>query len=223
MKYLILIVLVFFTGFSQAQDLFQESLYSAELVMKHRDQINLTEQQSEKIKRIHSQSAGEFSALKWDLDAATAKLKSMLNERKLNESAIEKQMGVVLSLENSLKQKQLSTLVAIKNELNNQQQDELKKLKGQTTTIRGQASTKSSRENSSATMTITGTEQPNYFLQTRSGLKQIKDVSNLNPNDIEKVEVLKGETAIERMGVKEGKQGVVIIHLKEGKGNDLLK
>jgi hypothetical protein len=129
MKTILTICMIFSFGVSQAQDVFQESLYSAETVMKNRDKIALTDQQAEKIKKIHSQNAGEFSTIKWDLDAATAKLKTLLDEPKINQEAVQKQMDLVLQLENQLKKKQLTSLVAIKNELTESQQIALTSLK----------------------------------------------------------------------------------------------
>lgn len=224
MKNLLTIYLLLILGTVQAQDLFQESLYSADLVMKHQEKINLTDQQREKIKQIHSQNAGDFSSLKWDLEAATGKLKTMLNERNPNQSEIQRQMDKVLTLENSLKQKQLATLVAIKNELNASQQDELKKLKGETRRVSGVASVSSSSTGSGGVaMTIrndSSGEQPTFYISTKSGLTKIKDVGELSPDDIKGIEVLKGESAIERMG-KDGKNGIIIITLKDGSRFDL--
>jgi Spy/CpxP family protein refolding chaperone len=219
MKSLLTICLLLMISVVQAQDVFQESLYSADLVMKHQEKINLSEQQRERIKKIHSQNAGDFSSLKWDLDAATDKLKAMLNERSPNQSEVQRQMDKVLALENSLKQKQLATLVAIKNELRAEQQDELKKLKGESRNVRGFASVRSASSGSNGVaMTIrndSSGEQPSFYITTKSGLTKIKDISDISPDEIKGIEVLKGETAVERMG-KDGKNGVVIITLKDG-------
>jgi hypothetical protein len=123
MKKNILFILLFFTAsLANAQDMFQEYLYSADIVMKNRDKISLSDAQAEKIKKIHSTNAADFSTLKWDLDAATEKLKKLLAETKPDAVAVSKQMDIVLDLENRLKKKQLSTLVAIKNELTENQQ-----------------------------------------------------------------------------------------------------
>lgn len=219
MKNLLTICLILLVGIVQAQDLFQESLYSADLVMKHQDKISLTDQQRERIKKIHSQNAGDFSSLKWDLEAATDKLKAMLNDRSPNQTEVQRQMDKVLTLENSLKQKQLATLVAIKNELNSNQQDQLKKLKGNLRAVQGAvAIAPVSAGSSGVAMTIRNDksgEQPTFFLSTKSGLTKIMDVNEISPDEIKGIEVLKGDTAIERMG-KDGKNGVIIITLKDG-------
>lgn len=128
-----LFLLLFLTAsLTNAQDMFQEYLYSADLVMKNRDKISLTDDQANKIKKIHSTNAADFSTLKWDLDAETEKLKKLLEQTKPDPAAVTKQMDLVLNLENELKKKQLSTLIAIKNELTENQQKTLKSTKSWT-------------------------------------------------------------------------------------------
>lgn len=124
-KYTLYLFIFLTAGLVNGQDMFQEYLYSADLVMKNRDKIALSDAQADKIKKIHSINAADFSTLKWDLDAATEKLKKLLSETKPDAAAVSKQMDLVLNLENQLKKKQLSTLVAIKNELNESQQTQL--------------------------------------------------------------------------------------------------
>jgi TonB-dependent SusC/RagA subfamily outer membrane receptor len=125
LKYTLFLFLFLTAGLVNAQDMFQEYLYSADLVMKNRENISLSDAQADKIKKIHSTNAADFSTLKWDLDAATEKLKKLLAEAKPNAVAVSKQLDIVLNLENQLKKKQLSTLVAIKNELTESQQASL--------------------------------------------------------------------------------------------------
>jgi hypothetical protein len=224
MKNIWIILCLLFAGVAQAQDLFQESLYSAELVMKNREKIALTDEQAEKIKKIHSINAGDFNTLKWDLDAATEKLKTMLNEPKPNQQAVQKQMDLVLSLENSLKKKQLTTLVAIKNELSETQQAELKAMKE--TRVRGTAFSSSGSSGTSnftyvqgkpLAVSVAGTAnqpKPIIYLNNKDGkLTKIEDMESINPDQISSVEVLKDKMAIDRVGI-EGKNGIVIITLK---------
>lgn len=122
MKTAIFLVLMMFAGVVQAQTLFQEHLFPADVVMRNREKIALSEAQAERIKRIHGQNAAEFANLKWDLDAETEKMKKLLAESKVQAAAVQKQMDVILALEGKLKSKQLATLVAIKNELSENQQ-----------------------------------------------------------------------------------------------------
>lgn len=216
MKKLILIAFLFGAGIAQAQDLFQGDLFPADLIMKNREKISLTDQQADKIKKIHSVNAGEFSTLKWDLDAANSKLKALLSETKVNQEAVQKQMDVVLAIENSLKKKQLSHLVAIKNELNENQVDLLKETKG--IRVTGYESQKSGETTAPFAITMKSGEsegpKPNFYLSEKGKLTRTKDINAINPKDIGKIEVLKGKAATDKVG-EDGKNGIVIITLKK--------
>jgi hypothetical protein len=270
-----LFLLFFLTAsLATAQDIFQEYLYSADVVMKNRDKISLTDDQANKIKKIHSTNAADFSTLKWDLDAETEKLKKLLAQTKPDPATVSKQMDLVLNLENQLKKKQLSTLVAIKNELTENQINELGKTKvlgrvtsweyapsGVSTTLgatdpkyrigtdryginpegkgsiatsvngsrvagvvvqEGKSPTASSVNGSRKSTVYIQTSPsspgttPLYYLKTKDGLKEFSSFENINPDDIQSIEVLKDETAQVRFGEK-GKNGVIIITLKDKK------
>lgn len=244
-----LFLLFFLTSsLTQAQDMFQEYLYSADLVMKNRDRISLTDAQAEKIKKIHSTNAADFSTLKWDLDAATEKLKKLLEQPKPDAAAVSRQMDEVLQLENQLKKKQLATLVAIKSELTEAQQSDLKKTK-----VMGRVTSWEYAPGGTATSLSVSTPQyrigkespqassidetrvsgktnsrvyvqspkpesslPAYYIKMEKGYFKIPTIHDLKPEDIEAIEVLKDEKAIEKFG-QNGKNGAIIITLKEKK------
>ncbi|WP_339875866.1 Spy/CpxP family protein refolding chaperone [uncultured Algoriphagus sp.] len=144
MKKILFVYLLCFAGFvhgqqtyvhnlkASNQDIFQRNLYSADHVMELRSELKLTDAQTNNIKKIHSENAGKFSTVKWDLDEETKKLKELLDETKIDQVAVQKQMDKVLALENSLKKQQLSTMVAIKNELTSEQQEILQTTRVQT-------------------------------------------------------------------------------------------
>ncbi len=242
-----LFLLFFLTSsLTQAQDMFQEYLFSADLVMKNRDRISLTDAQAEKIKKIHSTNAADFSTLKWDLDAATEKLKKLLEQPKPDVAAVSKQMDLVLNLENQLKKKQLSTLVAIKSELTEAQQSDLKKTKvmgrvtsweyapgGTATSLSvstpqyriGKESPQASsidetrvsgKTNSRVyVQSLTSSEaSPAYYIKKDNHYLKIPSASEINPDDIEAIEVLKDDKAIEKFG-QNGKNGAIIFTLKD--------
>ncbi|WP_373497134.1 hypothetical protein [Aquiflexum sp.] len=218
MKNLILVFLMLFIGTAQAQDIFQEALYSGDLIMKNREKIALSDQQAEKIKKIHSQNAGEFSTLKWDLDEANAKLKSLLKEPKINQEAAIRQLEIVLAIENNLKKKQLSNLVSIKNELNENQIEQLGKLKNNR--VFGSTSLKSAQKTDApvaiSVMGSTSAEnKPAMYYSNNGKLIKIKDIESIKPEDIQSIEVLKNKAAIDKVG-EEGKNGVVILIMKKG-------
>lgn len=246
MKNTFILFLLLTAGISQAQvastyvhaqpklagDMFQSNLYSADRIMEMRDKLQLTDAQATKIKKIHTENAGQFSTLKWDLDEENKKLRKMLEGSKIDQAAVSNQLESVLNLENQLKKKQLSTLVAIKNELTEEQQKILDQ--NQVYVFRGSGGTapvkivdgvaigssrvggtSSSSPKVAVSVGSTGTDdQPIYYLETKSGLKKVSGFGKIDNSDIESVSVFKGDQAIEKFG-KEAKNGAVVIRLKD--------
>jgi hypothetical protein len=220
MKKILIILLTLFSGLTQAQDIFSDYFYSADRIIKNREIISLTDAQAEKIKKIHSDNATDFTTLKRELDAAITKLKTLLEETKTNQAVVQKQMNEVLILENSLKKKQLNTLIAINNELTETQQKTLKNIKKNNLT-----------GNSSIppvppvppvyiqTTPNTPTAQPLYALKTDNSYLIIPDVKEIKPENIEAIEVWKGDKAIEKFG-QNGKNGAIIITLRKVKNEE---
>lgn len=258
MKKILFVYLLCFAGFAQGQqayvqnlkssdqDIFQRNLYSADRVMDLRNELELTDAQATKIKKIHSENAGRFSTMKWDLDDETKKLKVLLDEIKIDQVAVQKQMDKVLALENSLKKQQLSTMVSIKNELNSEQQEILQKhslfaMNNGTLTqflnekVVGMGTMPNFSEpkdkvwypNSKTATSVNGTKPlmslkiagfgqenaPIYMLESKDGMKQVTELSGINPEDIKSIEVLKDKSAVDVFGEK-GKNGVIIVKLK---------
>ncbi|WP_075349206.1 Spy/CpxP family protein refolding chaperone [Algoriphagus marinus] len=237
MKHLLLILFLLSSSLTFAQDIFQKNLYSADRIMENREKLELTDAQAAKIKKIHADNAGEFSALKWDLDAATARLKSMLEESKIDPSLVNKQMDEVLRLEGQLKKKQLNTLVAIKNELTSPQQKMLEyngitRLQG-TTLLSGTPNSNQLKSSNfrvgqpaygfAPKVTIEAENSnpdtsPLYIVKSNNTNLTIPQgaLEKINPHDIESINVLKDKAATDLYGEK-GKNGVIIITLKKDK------
>ncbi|EAZ82327.2 TonB-dependent receptor [Algoriphagus machipongonensis] len=249
MKNLLLLFFFLSAGIVKGQDLFQKNLYSADKVMKMREELDLTDSQVANIKKAYSKNAGEFSTLKWDLDEETEKLKSLIDQSKIDQTAVQKQMDVVLKLENQLKKMQLDNLVAIKNELSSEQQELLQKNNiyiirgvGQVNGVRGASSIKGSNVVTGYTASpgsvitwnddkiVSGTKayspkvsvmvagadenkKPVFYIDTKDGLKEVKNLDNIDPSDIQSMEVFKGEKAIEKFG-KKAENGAILIKLR---------
>ncbi len=129
MKFAIsLLLLAFGLGIS-AQNAFQQELFSTDLVMKYRNDIELSDAQADKVKKVHSGQIEAFNNAKWDLDGALSKLNKQLAETKINEAGAMAQMDKVLKLEESLKRMRLSLMVKEKNMLTAKQQSQLKDLR----------------------------------------------------------------------------------------------
>ncbi|MDG1276442.1 MAG: periplasmic heavy metal sensor [Algoriphagus sp.] len=233
MKHLLLIALLLCSTLTFAQDIYQKNLYSADRIMENREKLGLTDAQAAKIKKIHTDNASDFSTLKWDLDAATARLKSMLEESKIDPVLVNKQMDEVLRLEGQLKKKQLNTLVAIKNELTSPQQkmleyERVKGLAGTGTFFAKPTPSPLGTSNIRIGQPAYGFEPkvtieaengnpdttPLYIIKTKDGEVEKTDLKDINPNDIESISVIKGPTATFEYGDK-GKNGVIIITLKK--------
>ena len=232
MKNLLLFTFLLSSSLTFAQDIFQKNLYSADRIMENREKLDLTDAQAAKIKKIHTDNASDFSTLKWDLDAATARLKSMLEESKIDPVLVNKQMDEVLRLESLLKKKQLNTLVAIKNELTSPQQKMLE-YKGPMgiagtgiyakinpapltgSTIRVGSSANNIEPNVSIKMDNGNPDTtPLYIVSTPDGEKELAGFENIKPEDIQSINVLKDKSATSKYGEK-GKNGVIIITLKK--------
>lgn len=220
------------------QDIFKGKIYTTTNLMEEREAIGLNEAQVAKIKKLHADNSGQFSTLKWDLDDATSKMKKMLEQPKINSAEVSRQLDEILRLENQMKRIQLNTMVAIKNELTPEQIEKLEAPKKffiqNGTTINGEKLAGYS-ENSSkiilngtaiytspkVAVTVNGArEQPLYFIESRSGRRQVQSFEDIDPNIIESVTVLKGEQATEKYGTK-GINGVVVIKLKDEKKEEL--
>ena len=234
MKNLLLLFFFLSAGIVKGQDLFQKNLYSADKVMKMREELDLTDAQVANIKKAYSKNAGEFSTLKWDLDEETEKLKSLIDQSKIDQTAVQKQMD---------------DLVAIKNELSSEQQELLQKNNiyiirgvGQVNGARGASSIKGSNVvtgykaspgsvitwnddkiasgtnaySPKVSVMVAGADEnkkPVFYIDTKDGMKEVKNLDNIDPSDIQSMEVFKGEKAIEKFG-KKAENGAILIKLR---------
>ena len=230
MKKTLIFLFCLLAGVTQAQDIFKMKTYSTDNLMELRDEIELSEAQVAKIKKLHADNAGSFSTLKWDLDEATAKLKKMLEQPRIDPVAVSKQMDDVLRLENQMKKTQLNTMVSIKNELTPEQ---ITKLEDRRVIVVGKAASVSGSQvqvisgsgiasvNGAVTTTspkiavsVNGNgKQPVFYIETKSGLKKVTSLENVDPNSIESMSVLKGDEAVKLYGA-EGENGVIVVKLK---------
>ncbi|OOG69436.1 Spy/CpxP family protein refolding chaperone [Algoriphagus sp. A40] len=241
MKKILFIYLFCLAGFAHGQqekayvtiadpNIFKDKIYTTTNLMEVKDDIELTDAQVAKIKKLHADNSGSFSTLKWDLDDATAKLKKILDQPKIDLAAASKQMDEVLRLENQMKKTQLNTMVSIKNELTPEQISKLEERKvykiatassisgNQVQVISGTGTASvnglSIASSPKIAVSVAGNgEQPLYYIETKSGLKKVVSFESINPDDIESMSVFKGEQAIEKYG-KAGENGVIVIKLK---------
>jgi len=136
MKPLIAILLMLIAALAQADspppgasDDFAQALYPPELVLRYRQEINLTEQQATLLKEMIQKAQHRFVDLQWDLQAQGTKLAALLKARPVDAAAALAQVDRVLAQEREVKLAQLSLLIGIKNLLSNPQQDQLAELR----------------------------------------------------------------------------------------------
>ncbi|NER12624.1 hypothetical protein GWK08_04170 [Leptobacterium flavescens] len=221
MKKLLIIIILLTTGLqAMAQDAFRKDLFSANVVLKYRVEINLSEQKVNTIKKIYDEHTVKFNSLKWDLDAEQLSLNKQLESSRVDEKASLAQMEKVVNLENQLKQLKLKMLIKIKNELTVSQQEKLKEL-------RTDEDLKSKDVvvpvNENPRIMIRGNagklnSNPLYVLIDKKGERKISAedfrILNLKPDRIVSVSVLKGNAAWIKYG-SDGKNGVIVIQVKD--------
>lgn len=213
----LLFLLVLSTGLT-AQDIFKEELFSADLVMKHRPSLNLSEAQVTQIKEAYSSQIGEFNSLKWDLDAALSNLNKALANTKVDKAGAIAQMDKVTNLEDKLKRVRLAMMIDIKNVLTADQQKTLKSLRTEADMNTPTFHIAAINENPRMVLKVNGDKaggvQPLFVLINSKGdTSYVTSMEHLDPDNIASVNVFKGESATSRYG-KDGKNGVVVITTK---------
>lgn len=224
MKKQILTVLIILLGWTalMAQDTFQTALFPAETILKHRSELELSEAQIALMKKIYNENIEAFNTAKWDLDAAQVDLNKLVEKSKVDEQAALDKMDEIAALEQKLKKKRLKMLIKLKNELSVSQQTKLKMLR-KDTDLSTHKLTASISE--SPRIVLRGSaskdgETPLFVFINKKGEVKYKSteakakLENLNPDKIETVNVLKGESAISKYG-EEGKNGVIEIKTKQ--------
>lgn len=221
-KIMVLILCIAGYGNSIAQDTFQSELFAAETVLKHRADLDLSDDQVRIIKKIYNDNISGFNSTKWDLDALQVGLNKLIAKSQVDEKAALAKMEEISTLEQKLKSQRLKMLVKIKNELTDTQQSTLKELRKDGDLSVFKLTTPISED---PRIVIRGSaskdgKSPMYIIIDKNGETKYLDgkaeskMKNIDPNNIETVNVIKGKAAISKYG-KEGKNGVIVIKLKE--------
>lgn len=221
----IMILLLCVLGYlnSIAQDTFQSELFAADTVLKYRSDLELTDDQVRIIKKIYNDNISVFNTTKWDLDALQVDLNKLISESNVDEKTALAKMEEISKLEQKLKSQRLKMLIKIKNELTESQQNTLKKLREDDDLSIFKLTTPISED---PRIVIRGSatkdgKNPMYVIVDKNGeTKHLdgnafkKSVNKISPDNIESVNVIKGQAAITKYG-KDGKNGVIIIKLKD--------
>ncbi|MCD9015587.1 Spy/CpxP family protein refolding chaperone [Parachryseolinea silvisoli] len=215
---LILLILLAATHVVSAQDIFQQKLYAPELVLKYREEAGLSNDQVEKIKTLYNSELTVYNNKKWDLDAAMVKLEQMISVPAVDTKATNAQLEKCLTLETDIKKMKLSMLIAIKNLLTPAQQTKLDAHKDEP--MPESSITTLLNENQRVVVRVrpgseASSKKPLYIIVNGDNKKTADSMpADINPESIESIEVLKGESATSIYG-KGGENGVIIVKLKK--------
>lgn len=214
MKNILTILLCLMGGIhGLAQDSFQKELFSVDAVLKYRNEIGLSPQQVENIKKIYDDHIRLFNSKKWDLDAELVTLNKYLSQTTVDEKSSMAQMEKIMTLEDQLKRMKLGMLIKVKNELKEPQQAQLKNLRTQKD-IEGTSDVTPINENPRIVIKSNGTGgNPLYIITDKNGERRASSISDISSSQIESINVIKDEAATQLYGA-DGKNGVIIIKLK---------
>ena len=100
-------------------------LYPPDLIMKHQEQLQITNEQRRNITDAVKQFQSEVADLQWDLQAEQQKLQKALSGHPIASNESLAQVDQVLTLETEFKKAHFRLLIAIKNVLTQAQIDEI--------------------------------------------------------------------------------------------------
>ncbi len=133
MKKLVAIITVLQLGGVWAQDLnpnvLERYLVRPDLIMRHRQALQLTDEQGEYIKAEVIRAQSEFTSLQWELQGTVEKLAVLMRDPDTNDDELLAQLDQVLDLERRIKRAQLILAVRIKRKLTKEQVFRLERLK----------------------------------------------------------------------------------------------
>jgi TonB-dependent SusC/RagA subfamily outer membrane receptor len=197
-----------------AQDVFKEYLYSPNLIFKHREKISLTEEQAASIKKYYNASTLSYNDLKWDLDARMIKLEELLRQPSVDIAKAEAELSEIVRVENQIKKERLRTMIQIKNVLTGTQQNILNDHKTDQDT--GYEIMTPVNQDPRVVLRVNGqidSNEPLFIVKEGKTTTEVKSLAGYDPNKIESIEVLKGNSAVSKYGEK-GRNGVVIVTIK---------
>ena len=111
------------------EDPLARHVFPPELVMKHQQEIGLTDRQRETIKGEIQKVQSKFLDLQWQMQKEMEKLVSLLDGKPADESKTLAQADALMRLETETKKMHLAMLVRIKNLLTEEQQARLARLR----------------------------------------------------------------------------------------------
>lgn len=137
MNYRKLCILIFILGFSSSvlgagprnNDPIKQLLFTPELIMQHRAELDLNPEQQEMLKMELQRAQATVFDLKWQMKDESEALADILKQSPVDEAQLLEQADKVMTLEQQVKKTHLILLARIKNMLSDEQLATLKRLR----------------------------------------------------------------------------------------------
>jgi Spy/CpxP family protein refolding chaperone len=104
------------------------NLYAPEMIMRHADDLGLTEQQHKAIRVEVDKTQDRFPELQRKVRDETEKMEDLLKAERVDENQVNAQLDKILAAESEVKKAHLSMMIRIKNQLTAEQQTKLKEM-----------------------------------------------------------------------------------------------
>ena len=106
-------------------------LFPPELVMRHQEEIGLSEDQRSKLVHAMQEMQSDLVPLQFEMGQAAAKLRETLAVPRIDEAKAGDLADRLMALETKIKRRHLTTMIQIKNVLTPEQQERLRALREQ--------------------------------------------------------------------------------------------
>jgi len=106
-------------------------LFPPELVMRHQEEIGLSEDQKSKLVHAMQEMQSDLVPLQFEMGQAAGKLREALAAPRIDEAKAGDLADRLMALETEIKRRHLTTMIQIKNALTPEQQERLRALREQ--------------------------------------------------------------------------------------------
>jgi len=113
---------------AEPPDPIAQNLFPPELVMQHREEIGLTDEQHNAIRQELRKASTKFNELQFQMEDEMETMQKLTKSTTVDEQKVLAQLDKVLNLERELKRTQLLISIRIKNKLTEEQQTKLREL-----------------------------------------------------------------------------------------------
>jgi Spy/CpxP family protein refolding chaperone len=113
---------------AQPFDPIAQNLFPPELVMQHRHEVGLTDEQKAAIKDEAIKASTRFNELQWQMQDEMETMANLIKGPSVDEQKVLAQLDKILNIEREVKRTQLALSIRIKNKLTPEQQERLREL-----------------------------------------------------------------------------------------------